>query len=225
MSNKAFFIYQCIVFGFTSFCLHGQPDQFAKIANKVTITTETDSWLKVSVPFNIITHPRLESLRTSRPSTIEEAFNPDFVEDVKVKLYICFSNEFKKKVLRSSKLIDSQFYQYYSAEIEFKTIKVDRNTKYANFMFPAAIAERDEFGYGYITPVGYAIEIHLEGIPVEISNAIAFEKYRDENTLEKFKQQAEEKSGVNKGVLVPAHHIFPNYFQKGAYLLPPISGN
>jgi hypothetical protein len=76
-----------------------------------------------------------------------------------------------------------------------------------------------------ITPVGYAIEIHLEGVPVEISNAIAFEKYRDENTLEKFKQQAEEKSGVNKGVLVPAHHIFPNYFQKGAYLLPPILGN
>jgi hypothetical protein len=225
MRNKAFLIYQCIVFGFTSFSLNGQIDQYAKIANKVTITAETDSWLKVSVPFNIITHPRIESLRTSRPSTVEEAFNPEFVEDVKVKLYICFSNEFKKKALRSSKLIDSQFYQYYSGEIDFKTIKVDRNTKYANFMFPAAIAERDEFGSGYITPVGYAIEVHLEGVPVEMSNAIAFEKYRDENTLQKFKQLAEEKSEINKGVLVPAHHLFPTYFQKGSYLIPSISGN
>jgi hypothetical protein len=225
MSNKAFFIYQCIIFGFTIFSLNGQPDQYAKIASKVTITAENDSWLKVSVPFNIISHPRLESLRTSKPSTIEEAFNPDFIEDVKIRLYICFSNEFKKKVLRSSKLIDSQFYQYYSAEIDMMTIKVDRNTKYANFMFPSAIAEKDEFGSGYITPIGYAIEIHLEGVPVEISSAIVFEKYRDENTLQKFKQQAEEKSGVNKGVLVPAHHIFPSYFQKSAYLLPPSSGN
>lgn len=225
MSNIAFLTILCLLLKFVFVGLHAQSDQFAKIANKVTITSETDSWFKISVPFNIITHPRIENLKGNRPTTIEEAFNPDFVEDVKIRLYICFSNGFKKKILRSSQLMDSQFYQYYRAEVEFKTLKVDRNTKYANFMFPAAVAEKDEFGSGYITPVGYAIEIHLEGVPVELSNSIVFDKYRDDATLLKFKQQAEEKSSGNSGVLVPAHHIFPSYFQKGAYLLPLSSGN
>ena len=212
-----------IVFAFTN--TFAQTDQFVKIANKVTISSETDSWLKISVPFNIVSHPRLEALRGSRPSTIEEAFNPEFVEDVKVKLYMCFSNEFKKKTLRTSKLIDSQFYQYYHAEVDFKTIKVERTTKYANFMFPSAIAEKDEFGSGYITPVGYAIEILMEGVPMDISNAIVFEKYRDEATLLKFKQQAEDKSSLNQDVMLPAHYVFPNYYQKGAYLKPMTIGN
>ena len=220
MSIKAFFIHVCLSLIFIVLGLQAQNDQYAKITNKVTITSETDSWLKVSVPFNIVTHPRIDNFRGSRPSTIEEAFNPEFVEDVKVRLYICFSNEFKKRVLRSSKMMDSQFYQYYRADIDFKILKVDRNTKYANFMFPAAVAEKDEFGSSYITPVGYAIEILMEGMPVEISNSIVFDKYRDEATLLKFKQQAEEKSTGNNGVLVPAHYVFPSYFQKGAYLLP-----
>ena len=225
MRKKPFYIfhYVLIVFAFTS--ASAQSDQFVKIANKVSISAETDSWLKISVPFNIVGHPRLEALRGDRPSTIEQAFNPEYVEDVKVKLYICFSNEFKKKALRTSKLIDSQFYQYYSSEIEFKTIKVERATKYANFMFPTAIAEKDEFGGGYITPVGYAIEIVMEGVPMDISNAIVFEKYRDEATLLKFKQQAEEKSSINEGVMLPAHHVFSTYFQKGAYLKPSAIGN
>ena len=91
------FHYFIIVFAFTS--TFAQTDQFVKIANKVTISSETDSWLRISVPFNIVSHPRLEGLRGNRPSSIEEAFNPEFVEDVKVKLYICFSNEFKRKHL------------------------------------------------------------------------------------------------------------------------------
>ena len=123
MRKKPYYIfhYFLIVFAYTN--TFAQTDQFVKIANKVTISSETDSWLKISVPFNIVSHPRLEGLRGSRPSTIEEAFNPEFVEDVKVKLYICFINEFKKKTLRTSKLIDSQFYQYYSSEIDFRLSK------------------------------------------------------------------------------------------------------
>ena len=82
-------------------------------------------------------------------------------------------------------------------------------------MFPSAIAEKDEFGGGYITPVGYAIEILMEGVPMDISNDIFFDKYRDEATLLKFKQQAKEKSSLNEGVMIPAHHVFQTYFQKG----------
>ena len=92
-------------------------------------------------------------------------------------------------------------------------------------MFPSAIAEKDEFGSGYITPVGYAIEILMEGVPMDISNAIVFEKYRDEATLLKFKQQAEDKSSLNQDVMLPAHYVFPNYYQKGAYLKPMTIGN
>ena len=153
MRKKPFYIFHYVLIVFVFSSTSAQSDQFVKIANKVSISAETDSWLKISVPFNIVGHPRLVTLRGDRPSTIEQAFNPEYVEDVKVKLYICFSNEFKKKALRTSKLIDSQFYQYYSSEIEFKTIKVERTTKYANFMFPSAIAEKDEFGGGYITPL------------------------------------------------------------------------
>lgn len=137
--------------------LTAQEDKYVKLANKVSISADSDAWLKVSVPFNLISHPRLEDTRNSRPNTLEEAFNPEYLEGLKVKLYLCFNNEFKKKVLRSSKLIDSQFYQYYGAEVEFKTIKIERTTKYANFVFPAAIAEKDGFGGSYINPVGYAV--------------------------------------------------------------------
>ena len=48
---------------------------------------------------------------------------------------------------------------------------------------------------------------------MDISNAIVFEKYRDEATL-KNAQQAEEKSSINEGVMLPAHHVFSTYFQK-----------
>lgn len=200
-----------------------QVDQIVKLANKVAISNETDSWIKVSVPFNIITHPRLAELKGSRPTSVEEAFNPEFLDSLKVKLYICFSNEFKKKALRNSKLMDSQFYQYYSAEVDFKAVKIERTTKYANFMFPSSVAEKDGFGGNYVNPVGYAIEIMVEGVPVEISNSIMFDKYRDEATLQKFKQQAEQKSTTSVGVLLPAHHVFPSYFQSGAYLKPAVA--
>ena len=68
-------------------------------------------------------------------------------------------------------------------------------------MFPAAIAERDGFSGGYINPTGYAIEISIDGRSMEISNAIMFDKYRDEATLLKFKQQAQEKSSSNSNTL------------------------
>ena len=198
--------------------LFAEADKYVKLANKVSINAENDSWLRVSIPFNILSHPGLEQFRTRRPSTVEELFNPDYVDDLKVKIFLCFTNEFKKKTLRSSQLPDSNFYQYYSAELTFETIKLDRNTKYANFLFPAAIAERDGFSSGYINPTGYAIEISIGGRSMEISNAIMFDKYRDEATLLKFKQQAQEKSPANTNTLVPAHYIFPAYNLKDAKL-------
>ena len=85
-----------------------------------------------------------------------------------------------KKVLRNQKLSDAEFYQYYSSEVEFITLKFDRNKKYAHFLFPAAIAQRDGFLTSYINPVGYAVEIIYDGA-IEISDAIFFDKYREEH--------------------------------------------
>ena len=198
--------------------LFAEADKYVKLANKVSINAENDSWLRVSIPFNILSHPGLEQFRTRRPSTVEELFNPEYVDDLKVKIFLCFTNEFKKKTLRSSQFPDSNFYQYYSAELTYETIKLDRNIKYANFLFPAAIAERDGFSSGYRNPTGYAIEISIGGRSMEISNAIMFDKYRDEATLLKFKQQAQEKSSANTNTLVPAHYIFPAYNLKDAKL-------
>lgn len=200
--------------------IYSQVDQYIQLPNngKISIAKESDSWIKVSVPFNILANPKIDGLRNSRPSTIEEAFNPDYVDDVKVKLSLCFRNEFKKKALRNNSILDSQYYQYYSSEITYQTIKVDRNTKYANFVFPTALAERDGFGGNYIQPIGHVVEISIEGAPQSLSNAITFDKYRDDATLLKFKEQAELKAVVNDGVLIPAHHVLNNYFQKDAYI-------
>lgn len=195
-----------------------QVDKFAKIGSRVSFASENESWIKISVPFNLLSNPRLEAANGRRPTTIESAFNPEYINDVKVKLYVCFTNEFKKKILRGSSFLDSQYYQYYSAEQTFETVKLDRNTKYANFLFPAAIAERDGFGGSYVNPTGYVIEISIEGQQLEISNSTMFEKYRDESTLLKFKQQAVTNSASNQNIMVPAHQVYPSYFLKDAYL-------
>ena len=201
-----------------SFEATAQVDKFAKIGSRVIFAIENESWIRISVPFNLLTNPKLEAANGRRPTTVESAFNPEYINDVKVKLFVCFTNEFKKKILRGSSFLDSQFYQYYSAEQTFETVKLDRNTKYANFLFPAAIAERDGFGGSYVNPTGYVIEISIEGQQLEISNSTMFEKYRDESTLLKFKQQAVTNSASNQNILVPAHQVYPSYFLKDTYL-------
>ena len=52
----------------------------------------------------------------------------------------------------------SEFYQYYSSEIELLTIKADRNKKYATFLFPSAIAERDGFLNTYVNASALKME-------------------------------------------------------------------
>ena len=194
-----------------SLSLFALPDQFVKLGGKVTVTKESDQWIKASVPFTFVSHPLAEKYKSRKPTNKEEVINLEYVDNIKVKLSICFSNELQKKVLRSLKLPDAEFYQYYSAEIEFMTLKFDRNTKYAHFLFPAAIAERDGFLSSYISTVGYVVDIIYDGVPLEISDSILFEKYREERILQKFKQQAQTKASENEGILLPGHLISANY--------------
>ena len=84
---------------------------------------------------------------TKQSAFLEEALNLEYLDDVKVKLYLCFSNEYKKKLINNSRMQDALFYQYYSAEIEYLTIKIDRSTKTANFLCLPLFA-RDGFYKG-----------------------------------------------------------------------------
>ena len=196
---------------FTFSISNAEEDQIVKMANKVTVVKDSDMWLRVTVPFNVLTHPKLAGGSASRPTSVESAYNPEYLDNLKVKVYLCFSNEFKKKLLRSQNLTDAQYYQYYSSEVEFSTVEIDRANKNAYFLFPTLVAERDGFLTGYVNLIGYAVEITSEGSTFEMSNSIFFDKYRDEEILEKFKEQAKANSERNKGVLVPAHTVSMNY--------------
>ena len=187
------------------------PDQFVKLGGKITISKESDQWVKASVAFTFVSHPLAEKFKSRKPSSKEEVINLEYIDNIKIKLSLCFSNELQKRTLRSLKLPDAEFYQYYSAEVEYMTLRFDRNTKYAHFLFPAAIAERDGFLSSYINAVGYAVEIIYDGIPLEISDAIFFDKYREERILQKFKQQAQSNAAKNEGILLPAYKVSSNY--------------
>jgi hypothetical protein len=192
--------------------LHSAPDEYVRLAGKVTVSKLDDKWIKASVPFGIILHPKAQAYSRSKPTGLSDVINLEFMDNIKVKIYLCFSNEFKKKSLRGSKLTDAQFYQYYSAEVEYLTVKVDRNTKTAHFFFPAVLAERDGFyKAGYVKLVGYAVEISQNDVPFEISESIFFDGYRKEDILNKFKAQAVEKSEANKNLLLPAHLFDQSY--------------
>jgi len=206
--------------------LYSAPDEYVRLTGKVTVTKESETWLRASVPFGIVVHPKAQTYSRSKPTGLSDVINLEFMNNMKVKIYLCFSNEFKKKALRSSKLTDAQFYQYYSAEVEYLTVKVDRNTKNAHFLFPAVLAERDGFYKGgFVKLVGYAVEISQNDVPFEITESIFFDKYRTVDILNKFKAQAVAKSEANKGLLLPAHLVSQNYLDPTMVVKQKVESN
>jgi len=206
--------------------LYSAPDEYVRLTGKVTVTKESETWIKASVPFGIVVHPKAQTYSRSKPTGLSDVINLEFMNNIKVKIYLCFSNEFKKKALRGAKLSDAQFYQYYSAEVEYLTVKVDRNTKNVHFLFPAVLAERDGFyKAGYVKLVGYAVEISQNDVPFEITESIFFDKYRTADILNKFKAQAVEKSEANKGLLLPAHLISQNYLDPTMVVKKKVESN
>ena len=215
MKNTPTIIVLLAMFAFPGLGLFGEEDEFLEldITTKLPIKKLNDSWIQITVPFKFLKHPRLEALNGSRPTTISQAFNPKFINDIKVKLWICFPNKYKQNLLGSNaSLKETDFYQYYSAEVEYRTLEFERSTKNANFLFPTPIAERDGFLEASIKPVGYVIEISHKGSNFDISNSVYF-NYRGATpqVLESFRTQAVSKSSENKGVLLPAHEISMNY--------------
>ena len=130
----------------TGYSANGEEDEFVELdftSNKIPIQKESDQWLRISVPFKLKKHPRIEALNGRRPSSLSEAFNPKFINNIKVKIWICFPNKFKQDLLSSANMV-YQFYQYYSAEVEYLTLS-SIDPQDATFLFPTPIAERDGF--------------------------------------------------------------------------------
>ena len=199
----------------TGYSANGEEDEFVELditSNKIPIQKESDQWLRISVPFKLKKHPRIEALNGRRPSSLSEAFNPKFINNIKVKIWICFPNKFKQDLLSSANIGATEFYQYYSAEVEYLTLEFDRSTKNATFLFPTPIAERDGFLEAYVKPVGYVIEISHKGTNFEMSDAVYFD-YRGvtPQVLESFKSRAMSGSSENEGILFPAYKVNMNY--------------
>ncbi len=183
-----------------------EPNNVIELDGAVEVSRASDNWLKVSVPFLVKSHPGMKALDGRKPSSMEELFNPEYLNNLNIKITICFRNDFKRKYVRGDKG-DIQFNDYYSAELEVKVLKVDRSTKTAHFLFPTIIAERDEYAGSTPKPNGYVVEFSRDGEAFNVSDSVVFEKYSSEDILEKFKSEAISKSIKNKGILIPAHLV------------------
>ena len=204
----------------SSLHLNGQDesDNVIQLDGSVEVSRVGDSWLRFSVPFLVKSHPDMENLAGGKPSSMEELFNPEFIDNLVIKLTICYRNEFRRKYIRGDKN-DIQFNDYYSALVEVQILKIDRSKKTAVFLLPALIAERDDYAGSTPKLTGYVIEFSRNGQTFDVSDTVAFERYTNPDTLEKFKTEALSKSISNEGILIPGHLIDPSYLRS----LGPVS--
>jgi hypothetical protein len=178
-----------------------KPDELVSL-DAVTLQTSTGKWFTVTVSFTPRKHP-----------DPEKAFNEDFIDDVKLDLYICLRNDSREKKFKRERkrdFIEADLYDYYHSSIEILTLKVDNIRKELHFLISNELAERDGFNRT-VKPVGHIVEMTLGGVPIAFKEGIVFEKHRLESILEKFKEFAQSKSKANEGLLLPAHLVSANY--------------
>ena len=178
-----------------------KPDELVSL-DAVTLQTSTGKWFTVTVSFTPRKHP-----------DPEKAFNEDFIDDVKLDLYICLRNDSREKKFKKERkrdFIEADLYDYYHAGVEIITLKVDNIRKELHFLISNELAERDGFNRT-VKPVGHVVEMTLGGVPIAFKEGIVFEKYREESVLEKFKEFCQSKSKANEGLLLPAHLVSASY--------------
>ena len=195
------------------FCqVDGQEiDKVIKLDGKISVSQDSERWLKISVPFLINEHPDLLNMQGKRPETIKEMFNPLFLNNLKIKIWISFLNEFKRKEFRGERK-DVRYFDYYSAEIECLSLEIDRKTKKAEFLFPATIAKKSELG-NYPKLTGYVLEFSRNGETFEVSDQTSFLNYIKEEYLEKYRMEALNESTSNEGILIPGYIINDLYLK------------
>ena len=186
-------------------------DQIIKLDGKIKVSSESERWLKITVPFVIVDHPDLEKMQGKRPNTIEEMFNPEFLNDLKINIWVSFMNEFKRKELRGERQ-DVQYFDYYSAEIECLSLEIDRKTKRAEFLIPAMVAKMNDWG-NYPEFTGYVVEFSRNGESFHATDQIKFFNYDKKEYLEKFRMEALNKSSDNEGIMIPGYLISDSYLK------------
>tara|TARA_Y100000588_G_scaffold393027_1_gene507242 strand:- start:204 stop:890 length:687 start_codon:yes stop_codon:yes gene_type:complete len=190
-----------LAYAATGFGKLPKPDELVSL-DGVTLQTGTGKWFTVTVSFTPRKHP-----------DPEKAFNEDFIDDVKLDLYVCLRNESREKKFKKERkrdYIEADLYDYYHANVEIITLKVDNIRKELHFLISNELAERDGFNRA-VKPVGHLVEMTLGGVPIAFKEGIVFEKYREESVLEKFKEFCQSKSKVNEGLLLPAHMVSASY--------------
>ena len=178
-----------------------KPDELVSL-DAVTLQTSTGKWFTVTVSFTPRKHP-----------DPDKAFNEDFIDDVKLDLYVCLRNDSREKKFKKERkrdFIEADLYDYYHAGVEIITLKVDNIRKELHFLISNELAERDGFNRT-VKPVGHVVEMTLGGVPIAFKEGIVFEKYREESVLEKFKEFCQSKSKANDGLLLPAHLVSASY--------------
>ena len=186
-------------------------DRVIKLDGKISVSQDSERWFKISVPFLINEHPDLLNMQGKRPETIEEMFNPSFLNNLKISIWISFLNEFKRKELRGERK-DVRYFDYYSAEMECLSIEIDRKTKKAEFLFPATIAKKSELGNNPKF-TGYVLEFSRNGETFKVSDQTNFLNYDKVEILEKYRMEALNKSISNEGILIPGYIIDDAYLR------------
>jgi hypothetical protein len=210
MKKIATFIYTSLVLALSNLAaLELNEDQIIQLDGKITVAQESDQWFKVTVPFIVKQHPDVIKLEGKRPESIEAYFNPEFIDNLRVKIWISFLNEFKRSALKGDRK-DVRFFEYYSAELECFALEIDRKTKKAEFLFPTLIAKMNELG-NYPKFTGYALEFSRNGESFLVSNQINFLNFDNEDYLEKYRIEAINKSSENEGILIPAYLVNEGY--------------
>ena len=77
-------------------------DKYVRLGGKITVTKESEMWVGVS-SFVIVSHPLLEKYKSSKPVKKDEVINLEYIDNIKIRLSLCFSNEFQKRALRNQK--------------------------------------------------------------------------------------------------------------------------
>jgi hypothetical protein len=161
------------------------------------------------------------------------ALNEDYIDEVKIDLYLCFKNKAKEKKIyletrRKAEL--KNILDYYHASVEMNTIEVTRSAQTLSFLFPLAIAKRDGFDKE-TSPYGQVVDISIGGVSIQkalhenaknrLSEPIIFEGYKDQSILQSFKQECISNSASNQGILIPAHLVNPAYLKNASSIKFP----
>jgi hypothetical protein len=208
-----------------------KPDEVVQLDH---ITFESgEKWLAVKVGFTPKRqhpiHDKKLATKSSQGGFIEPPLNEDFLDDVKLDIYVCFRNETRKKrwgeqTPRKRLTVDYQepeLFDYYHAEVEILTMKLNAR-KELLFLLSKEIAERDGFDrLSANNPVGWIVEMTVlgatetlkfknptPGIEFKVKSKKFSEfKSEDKIAIESFKKYAKEKSKEKEGLLVPAHLV------------------